>query len=130
MSNRAAVPKRAHAARQPRPRSLHWQHEARSAWPQPLAHQRVERAQLRVARHAADSLTQPQQAHLPRRRLRVADARLRRAHDDGTRALHRAVHRRERARLRRIAQRRPSAVGLDASDLQGSQHGAAEYSKQ
>ena len=124
--DRAAVPERAHATSQLRRDGLRRQHEAAYTRAQTRAHQRVERAQMCVPRCDICHLAQSQQPHLPGRRLRVADARLRRTNDDGPRILRRAVHRRQCPGLRRIAQRRPRAVRLDASDLKGSKRRALE----
>ena len=84
-----------------------------------LAHKRIEHVQLRVAddKRIRKQPLHLEQTHLPRHCLAVADARLGRTHCKWHRAALDAMHRCERACLRRIAQTRARAVSFHAADL-------------
>ena len=75
---------------------------------------------IRRCRRTGKDLLRPQQAHLPRRGLRVPDARLGCSDDHSLRPRVYTMHCGERSRFGRVAKRRTRAVGLDASDLRWS----------
>ena len=114
--NRARVAKRAHTATRPTRRlALHGKHKRRCNAKHTFAHQRVQHTQLRAARRRRlEHLADPQQPHLPRHRLRMPHACLRRAHHHSTRAF--TTHRRQRPASARSPSR-PRPVRLDAQHL-------------
>ena len=73
-----------------------------------------------------DQLLHLEQTHLTRRGLAVPNVGLRCAHGQWRRATGRAVHRRKRARLRRVAERRARAVSLRVLHLRRRERRAPE----
>mmetsp|Transcript_32903 Transcript_32903/g.106260 ORF Transcript_32903/g.106260 Transcript_32903/m.106260 type:complete len:390 (+) Transcript_32903:300-1469(+) len=137
--DRAAVPKRAHAAgaeparlRVARRRGRQLGRKRARDAVERLHHVRVDGAQLAVRRRHPVTHTdrQPQQTRDARRWLGVPAVRLDAPHRERLVVLPPRVQRGERARLDRVAQRRARAVSLHASHLVAQHRGVGERGPQ